>query len=205
MSRFYGDFLVRAEGLVRVYPDPRSAIIPLCHIAQEMDGYVTQDAMEHIAELVQASPAEVQGTASFYDMLKLEPVGTYVVGVCTNIACLLRGGDRLLAHAEESLGVGSGGTTPDGLVTLEEVECIAHCDKAPAVQVNYRYFGPLSPEGFDQLIGSLGQRGAGGDIPPHGTLIRVRRDAPPTVPLEEIDQERRQFDADRAARKEAQS
>ncbi len=203
MSRFYDDFLVRAEELVQVYPQPRSAIIPLCHIAQEMDGYLTEDAMEHIAEIVGASAAEVQGTASFYDMLKLEPVGTYVVGVCTNIACLLRGGDRLLAHAEQSLGIGSGGTTADGIVTLEEVECIAHCDKAPAAQVNYRYFGPLTNEGFDQLMERLRSGEVGEDIPPHGTLIRVRRDAPPKVPLAEIDEGRKSFDSDRAARTEA--
>jgi NADH-quinone oxidoreductase subunit E len=132
MARLEGEFLARAEELVGLYPDPRSATIPLCHLAQEQDGYLTTEAMAHISELVGTTAAEVQGTASFYDMLKLEPVGRYVLGVCTNIACMLRGAYEVLEDAEELLGVPVGGTTPDGLFTLEEVECIAHCDKAPA-------------------------------------------------------------------------
>ena len=108
----------RAERTVALYPEPRSALIPLCHLAQEHDGYLSAAAMEEIAELVGVTPAEVLGTASFYDMLHTSPVGRYVISVCTNIACLLAGGDSLLAHAERSLGVAVGETTPDGLFTL---------------------------------------------------------------------------------------
>jgi len=182
--------LSRAQELVSLYPDPRSATIPLCHLAQEQDGYVTNEAMEHIGELVGSSAAEVQGTASFYDMLKLEPVGRYVVGVCTNIACMLRGAYEVLDDVEEVLGVPVGGTTEDGLFTLEEVECIAHCDRAPAAQVNYRYFGPLDRESFQDLVATLRNGDLDHEVPPHGTLIRVRREAPPVVPMEEIDRER---------------
>ncbi|MCI2974508.1 MAG: NAD(P)H-dependent oxidoreductase subunit E [Ferrimicrobium sp.] len=190
MARFSDEMLSRAQELVSLYPDPRSATIPLCHLAQEQDGYVTNEAMEHIGELVGSSAAEVQGTASFYDMLKLEPVGRYVVGVCTNIACMLRGAYEVLEDAEEVLGVPVGGTTEDGLFTLEEVECIAHCDRAPAAQVNYRYFGPLDRESLQDLVATLRNGDLDHEVPPHGTLIRVRREAPPVVPMEEIDRER---------------
>jgi NADH-quinone oxidoreductase subunit E len=190
VARFSDEMLSRAQELVSLYPDPRSATIPLCHLAQEQDGYVTNEAMEHIGELVGSSAAEVQGTASFYDMLKLEPVGRYVVGVCTNIACMLRGAYEVLDDVEEVLGVPVGGTTEDGLFTLEEVECIAHCDRAPAAQVNYRYFGPLDRESFQDLVATLRNGDLDHEVPPHGTLIRVRREAPPVVPMEEIDRER---------------
>jgi len=190
VARFSDEMLSRAQELVSLYPDPRSATIPLCHLAQEQDGYVTNEAMEHIGELVGSSAAEVQGTATFYDMLKLEPVGRYVVGVCTNIACMLRGAYEVLEDAEEVLGVPVGGTTEDGLFTLEEVECIAHCDRAPAAQVNYRYFGPLDRESFQDLVATLRNGDLDHEVPPHGTLIRVRRQAPPVVPMEEIDRER---------------
>ncbi len=200
MGRFEGELLVRAEKVAGLYPDPRSAIIPLCHLAQEQDGYVTEEAIAHIAELVGATGAEVQGTASFYDMFKFEPVGEYVIGVCTNIACMLRGGYELLEAASGTLGVPPGETTPDGMFTLEEVECVAHCDKAPAVQINYRYFGPVDSEGFAELVGQLRSGELDGQIPKHGTLGRVLRDAPPPISLEEIDAERARQDGEREAR-----
>ena len=108
------DIVARARELIALYPEPRSALIPLCHLAQEQDGWLTPEAMVDIAGLVGVTPAEVRGTAVFYDMLHTEPVGRYVVAVCTNIACLLGGAAELLEHAEDSLGVGAGGTTADG-------------------------------------------------------------------------------------------
>ncbi len=137
---------------------PRSALIPLVHLAQEQDGYVAEDAMEHVAELIGCTPAEVYGVSTFYEMFKFHPVGRYVVGVCTNISCLLLGADELLDHAERSLGVRTGATTEDGMVTLEDVECIAACTLAPCIQVNYRYFANQTPASFDALDG----RPAGG-------------------------------------------
>lgn len=190
MARFSDEMLSRAEELVALYPDPRSATIPLCHLAQEQDGYVTNEAMAHIAELVGSTAAEVQGTASFYDMLKLEPVGRYVIGVCTNIACMLRGAYELLEDAEEILDLPVGATTQDHLFTLEEVECIAHCDQAPAAQVNYRYFGPLDRQSFESLVSKLRNGELNEEVPPHGTLIRIRRQAPAVIPMEEIDRNR---------------
>jgi NADH-quinone oxidoreductase E subunit len=165
----------RAEKLVALYPEARSALIPLCHLAQEQDGYLVDDAMVEIAELVGVTPAEVRGTATFYDMLHTDPVGRYVVGVCTNIACLLAGGDDLLEHVESTLGVRAGGTTEDGLFTIEETECLADCDIAPCVQVNHRYVRTTTPEAFDGLVAELRAGGRADEIPPHGTLIRVER------------------------------
>ena len=174
-THFKGDFLVRARQIVRLYPEPRSALIPLCHLAQEKDGWLMPEAMADIAGLVGVTPGEVLGTASFYDMLHTEPVGTYLVSVCTNIACLLGGAQELLEHAEEHLGVGVGGTTSDGSITLEEAEYLADCNRVPCVQVNHRYVGAQTPESFEQLVADLRAGTRSADIPTHGTLIRVRR------------------------------
>ena len=176
-SHLTAETIDRAEQIIALYPEPRSALIPLCHLAQEQDGWLTPEAMVDIAGLVGVTPTEVFGTASFYDMLHTEPVGTHLVAVCTNIACLLGGAAELLEHAEDSLGVGAGGTTADGAITLEEAECLADCDRAPCVQVNHRYVGAQTPESFDQLVAELRSGRRSADIPAHGTLIRVRRTA----------------------------
>jgi NADH-quinone oxidoreductase subunit E len=160
------------------YPLKRSALIPLLHLAQEQDGYVTEDAMAHLAELVGITPAEVLGTCSFYEMLKLEPVGKYVVNVCTDISCMLRGGFELLEHAEKALDVKAGNTTADGLFTVEDVECQAACTEAPSVQVNYRYFTNMEPGALDQLLEDLRAGRLDEDVPPHGTLHRIRQHIP---------------------------
>jgi NADH-quinone oxidoreductase E subunit len=150
-------------------------LIPLCHLAQAQDGYLTEEAMEDIAELCGVSAAEVYGTASFYDMLHTEPVGKYVVAVCTNIACMLNGAYEVLEHAESSLGIGVGQTTDDGLFTIEDAECLAGCDTAPCVQVNHRFFGPLDAGSFDQLVADLKSGSLSDVVPSHGVLSRVHR------------------------------
>ena len=175
MSHLNADVRERAKELVALYPQPRSALIPLCHLAQEQDGWLRPEAVEEIAELCGVTAAEVQGTATFYDMLHTEPVGTYVVSVCTNIACMLGGALELLEHAESALGVRAGGTTTDGVFTLEESECLADCDRTPCVQVNHRYMGAQTPESFDALLDDLRSGALSGTVPPHGTLVRVRR------------------------------
>jgi len=175
MARLSPQMVDRARDTIALYPHPRSALIPLLHMAQEQDGWVTPDAMEHIAELLDLTPAEVRGTASFYDMLFLEPVGKYLISICTNIACLLNGGYELLEHAEEKLGVKAGATTADGNFTIEEVECIALCGQAPCLAVNWRFFGKVANDAFDHLVDELGAGRLAEDIPPHGTLCRVRR------------------------------
>jgi len=190
----------RAEELVALYPEPRSALIPLCHLAQEQDGWLQSEAMAEIAELCGVTAAEVRGTASFYDMLHTEPVGTYVVAVCTNIACLLGGALELLGHAESSLGVRPGGTTPDGVFTLEESECLADCDRTPCVQVNHRYVGAQTPESFDALVADLRSGALSETVPRHGTLVRVRRSVGLVADRDAIVAERAQAAEARAGR-----
>jgi NADH-quinone oxidoreductase subunit E len=175
VSRFTPEMHTRARALVALYPQARSALLPLCHLAQEQDGWLTPEAMEEIAGLTGVTAAEVRGTATFYDMMHTEPVGTYVVSVCTNIACLLAGGEELLGHAGEALGVRPGGTSADGLFTLEEAECLADCDIAPCVTVNHRFVRTTTPSALDQLLEDLRAGRLGDTIPPHGTLNRVQR------------------------------
>jgi NADH-quinone oxidoreductase subunit E len=175
MARLNDINIATAREIIGRFPRPKSALIPLLHLAQEQDGYVAEDAMEHVAELVGVTAAEVYGTASFYEMFKFEPVGRYCINVCTNIACQLVGGWELLEHAEERLGIKPGATTTDGLFTLEDVECIAACTEAPALQVNYRYRYKVTPEQFDQLVDDLSDGKLTDEIPPHGTLARVRQ------------------------------
>ena len=175
MARFSDVNLGVAREIVGRFPRPKSALIPLLHLAQEQDAYVTEDAMVHIAELLGITPAEVYGTATFYEMFKFEPVGRYCINICTNISCQLVGGWELLAHAEERLGIKSGSTTTDGLFTIEDVECIAACTEAPALLVNYRYRYKVTPESFDELVDDLREGKLGDEIPPHGVLARVRQ------------------------------
>ena len=202
MSHLRTEIRQRAEELVSLYPSRRSAMLPLLHLCQEQDGYLTDEAMAEVAELTGTTPAEVRGTASFYDMFHLEPVGRYVVGVCTNIACLLRGGEELLAHASDVLGCAVGGTSDDGLFTLEETECLADCNVAPVVQVNHRYVRTTTPEAFDGLVADLRAGRLDHDVPPHGTLIRVRRSGGLRVDAAEIAAERQSAREARAAREQ---
>ena len=167
----------RARNLVALYPEPRSALIPILHIVQEQDGYLTREGMEHAGELVGLEPAEVSGTASFYDMFHLEPVGTYLVAVCTNIACMLQGAYELLEHIEETLEVAPGGTTEDKMFTLEDAECLALCGNAPCLTVNWRFFGDVDPAEFDKIVGDLRSGRLASEVPTHGTLSRVDRTA----------------------------
>src|SRR4051794_31542920 len=124
MPRLSPQNLQRAQAVIARYPQRRSALIPLLHLAQEQDGYLAEDAMVHLAELLDVTSAEVLGTASFYEMFKREPVGRFLIGVCTNISCLLNGAYELLEHAEQRLDINDGGTTDDGVFTLESMECL---------------------------------------------------------------------------------
>jgi NADH-quinone oxidoreductase E subunit len=172
VSHLNAELRQRAEELVALYPERRSALIPLCHLAQEQDGWLRPEAISEIGEICGVTAAEVKGTATFYDMLHTEPVGKYVVAVCTNIACLLGGALELLEHAESTLGVRAGGTTPDGVFTLHEAECLADCDKTVCVQVNHRYVGGQTPETFDALVDDV--RGSVGLQVDRATIVAER-------------------------------
>jgi NADH-quinone oxidoreductase subunit E len=200
VSFFRPELRQRAEELVALYPQRRSAMLPLLHLVQEQAGYLSEEGMAEVGELTGTTPAEVRGTASFYDMFHLEPVGRYVVGVCTNIACLLAGGQEMLEHASERLGCAVGATSADGLFTLEETECLADCDRAPCVTVNHRYVRTTTPEGFDALVDDLRAGRRDSDIPSHGTLIRVKRQGGLRVSEADVAAERAAAREARAAR-----
>lgn len=198
------EVVARARELVALYPHPRSALIPVCHLAQEQEGWLSPEAVADVAEIVGLHPAEVLGTASFYEMLRTEPVGRYVISVCTNIACMLRGAYELLDHAQEVLGARPGSTTADGMFTLEDAECIADCGRAPCLAVNYRFFGDVTNETFDTLVEDLRAGRLDEGVPPHGTLVRVRRDGGLRVDEETISSERQAAAAAAAQRADTQ-
>ena len=171
MSRLSVENTVLAREIIGRYPRPKSALIPLLHLSQEQNGYVTNEAMEHIAELTGVTPAEVYGTASFYEMFQFEPVGKYLVNICMTMSCALLGADELMHHAEQRLGIKAGGTTADA-------ECQAACTEAPCLQVNYRYRYRVTPEQLDTLLDDLAAGALDAEIPPHGTLAAVRQRIP---------------------------
>jgi len=200
MSYFRSDLQLRVDELMTLYPRKRSAMLPLLHLAQEQEGYLSEAAMVEIASLTGTTPAEVRGTATFYEMFHLEPVGKYVVSVCTNIACLLAGGEEMLAHAEARLGCAVGATSADGLFTLEESECVADCNLAPCVKVNHRYMRATTTEAFDTMVDELVAGKHDADVPAHGTLVRVKRNGGLRVSRDELHEERTAAKAAREAR-----
>ncbi|WP_419842574.1 NADH-quinone oxidoreductase subunit NuoE [Candidatus Poriferisodalis sp.] len=177
-SFFTDDNLSLAHQIIDRYPRRRSAMIPLLHLAQAQAGWVSPEAMAEIAALVGTTPAQVLGTCSFYEMFKREPVGKYLVNICTTMSCALAGAVELAAHAEERLGVRVGGTTADGLFTLAAAECQAACTEAPCLQVNYRYRYRVDAAAFDELVDGLAAGALDEEIPPHGVVARVRQRIP---------------------------
>jgi NADH-quinone oxidoreductase subunit E len=167
-----------AREIIARYPKKKSALIPLVHLSQQQNGYVTDEAMRHVAELLDVTPAEVLGTASFYEMFRFEPTGKYLINICGTMSCALMGANELMHHAERRLGVRAGSTTADGLFTLQHAECQAACTEAPTLQVNYRYRYRVTAASFDELVDDLAAGELDGEIPPHGTLGRNRQNIP---------------------------
>lgn len=178
MSRLTDQNVALAKEIIARYPKQKSALIPLVHLSQEQNGYVTEDAMRHVAELIDVTPAEVYGTASFYEMFRFEPTGKYLINICGTMSCALMGADDLMHHAERSLGIKAGSTTIDGLITLQHAECQAACTEAPTLQVNYRHRFRVTAADFDELVEDLRAGELDGEIPPHGTLGRNRQNIP---------------------------
>ncbi len=145
----------RAEAILGSYPQKRSAIMPLLYVASLEHAYVSEDAMREVAELVGITPVQVESVASFYTMFKREPVGDYLVSVCTGISCYLRDADDVLEAVEQEAGCTSGGTSEDGSVSVEHVECIGACGGAPAVQVNYELIEGVTRDKAVALINWL--------------------------------------------------
>jgi NADH-quinone oxidoreductase subunit E len=149
------DLRKQAEAIVAKYPNSRSATLPLLFLVQSVDGYVTEAGMREIAEILGLTPAEVLATASFYTMFKKRPQGEYLVSVCRNISCAHLGARKVIAALEHRLGIEAGGTTDDGKFSLEEAECLATCDGAPSMQINYEDFYKVSPDNAVGLVDKL--------------------------------------------------
>ena len=156
---FSDDVLARLDAdaaqIIARYPRPRSALLPLLHLVQSEEGYVSEDGIAYCAAKFGLTEAEVTAVVSFYTMYKRRPVGDYHVGVCTNTLCAIMGGDQIFAELKDHLGVGNDETTPDGKVQLEHVECNAACDYAPVVMVNWEFFDNQTPESARQLVDDL--------------------------------------------------
>ncbi|HEX3550107.1 MAG TPA: NAD(P)H-dependent oxidoreductase subunit E [Candidatus Elarobacter sp.] len=141
--------------IVAQYEQRRSALIPLAHLFQEHEGFVSADAVAAIAYRVGETLATVESTISFYTLLFRRPVGKYVLQICRNLSCILNGADDVMAYAREQLGIGHLETTDDGVISYEEVECLAACDRAPCAQVNLEFVYDLTRESIDAMIAGM--------------------------------------------------
>ncbi|MEU3740541.1 NADH-quinone oxidoreductase subunit NuoE [Streptomyces sp. NPDC032198] len=144
-----------AKEIISRYPDSRSALLPLLHLVQSEEGHVTRTGMAFCADVLGLTTAEVTAVATFYTMYRRKPSGDYQVGVCTNTLCAVMGGDAIFESLQEHLGVGNEGTTEDGKVTLEHIECNAACDFAPVVMVNWEFFDNQTPDTAKRLVDDL--------------------------------------------------
>ncbi|TCK73782.1 complex I 24 kDa subunit family protein [Acidipila rosea] len=142
----------RFDKLVTLYPVRRSALVPMLLYSQDEVGYISDAVVEEIAVRIGITPLDVRNVLSYYSMLRTKPVGKYNVQVCTNISCMLKDGYGILDHCKQRLGIGHKEVTPDGLFSLEEVECIGACCWAPAVQINYDFYDDLTPEKMDKVL-----------------------------------------------------
>lgn len=159
----YARLAADTAAIIARYPQKRSALLPMLHLVQSQDGYVSRDGIAFCAEQLEITAAEVSAVATFYTQYKRHPNGTYTVGVCTNTLCAIMGGDEIFDELSEHLGVGHDETTDDGAITLERVECNAACDYAPVVMVNWEFFDNQTPAGATQLADRLR---AGEDVAP---------------------------------------
>jgi NADH-quinone oxidoreductase subunit E len=166
-----------AVRIIGQYPGSRSALLPLLHLVQSEEGYVSREGIEYCAAKLGLTETDVTGVVSFYTMYKRHPVGQYHVGVCTNAICAVLGGDQILAELREHLGVADDETTPDGQVSLEHIECNAACVYAPVMMVNWEFFDNMTPQSARQLADNLR---AGNEVTPTrgpGRLVTWREAA----------------------------
>ena len=150
--KFSEEFEQRFSTMLTHYPTKRSVLVPTLLYAQDEVGFLSDEVILEIAGRLDLTELDVRNVISYYSMLTTKPRGKYDVQVCTNIACMVRGGEQLFEHCKKKLGVGHKGTTPDGVFTLEEVECIGACSWAPAIQVNYDFHENLTNDKMDAVI-----------------------------------------------------
>ena len=149
---FSPELAARFDKLVTLYPLRRSALIPMLLYAQDEIGYISPAVMAEVAARIGIQENDVLSVLSYYSLLRTKPAGKFNVQVCTNICCMLRGGNELFEHCSKRLGIGHKGVTPDGVFSLEEVECIGACSWAPAAQINYDFHENLTPESMDKVL-----------------------------------------------------
>jgi NADH-quinone oxidoreductase subunit E len=152
MSIFSPQLAARFDALVTRYPVKRSALIPMLLYAQDEVGFLSDAVIDEIARRLSITPLEVRNVATYYSMLRFKPAGQFNIQVCTNISCMLRGAYEVLERFKEELHIGHKGVTPDGVFSLEEVECIGACCWAPAIQVNYAFHDELKPEDVPTVL-----------------------------------------------------
>jgi NADH-quinone oxidoreductase subunit E len=143
------------DAILSKYPTRRSAVLPLCALAQKEYGYMSPEAVREVAEILELDPTEIQGLVGFYTLLHETPTGKYVVEICDDLPCALRGADQFIDHVCHKLGVNVGETTEDGLFTIQRVMCIAACDRAPVAQIDLEYYEHLDPDKFDAVLEKL--------------------------------------------------
>ena len=143
------------ERIIAQYEHPRSALLPMMHLFQQHQGYVSQEAMRAAAEMVNVTPAVVESTVSFYTLFYRRPVGKYMLQVCRGLSCTINGAEDIMAYFREKLGIGHLQTTPDGLFSYEEVECLAACDRATCMQVNLDFVYDLTPRAIDEMLDAM--------------------------------------------------
>ena len=147
------------EEILSRYPVERSALIPLLYVAQRDQGYVTESAMQEIAQLLRLTPPQVYETITFYTMFNLKPVGKFHLQVCKSLPCALVGSDTVIEWIKAKLGIASGESTADGLFSLSVVECLAACGTGPMMQINDDYYEQLSEDKLDRILADLGSTG----------------------------------------------
>ena len=158
-AQFPPEALQRIDRILGRYPTKQAALLPVLWVAQETWGWISREAAEEVARILELSPAHVDGVLTFYTMYNLRPVGKHLIQVCTSISCHLAGAEKLIEHCQKRLGIGLEETTADGKFSLVEVECIAGCDRAPSILVNDAYVEPVDEKRLDELIARLEAQG----------------------------------------------
>ncbi|MEJ5166021.1 MAG: NAD(P)H-dependent oxidoreductase subunit E [Thermoanaerobaculia bacterium] len=154
MGRLEGlqDWEVKANDLIKAYPDRKASLLPLLHLSQEFWGCINEDVIDLISKKLKLTPSYVYGVASFYTMYHFERKGKIHIRICTNVSCQIKGAEEILKKLEEKLGIKEGGVSEDGKISIEKVECLGACDRAPVVMVNDHYEGPVDLEWVEKIV-----------------------------------------------------
>ena len=147
--------LQKVDALLKKYPEKKAALLPILWIAQEQEGWISQEMMKYVGDLVGVPYSHVMGVVTFYTMYNDKKLGKYHIEVCTNVSCLLRGSDKILSTVEKVCGTKLGSTSPDGKFTISEVECMGACGGAPMLAIGEEYHEHLTPATTEQLLTSL--------------------------------------------------